>query len=242
MTDSTIELIRLLGIAGMLGSFTIMVTDWIGWTRPMSSAGLSFDMTGVDNRFASYHATGGIGVSHGRRYWASVVGGFAMLPCGLGFVTIYVGLLPAGPGWAFLTAGLLGGIMAYGVISHTLFGAFNDLNFTREAIADDTPERQAVNDFYGKLLAYWSPFTLGLLLMQAIGSFLFSYLVLTGQSIFPTWMGLLNHFLLSQLCLWSKAFMPFAVSRWLGPPHMHLLTTLPLLALATYYTWHGLPA
>ena len=239
MNPDTIEIVRGLGVLGILGSFTIMVTDWVGWTRPMSTAGKAYDMTGVDSRWRNFHASGGMGISQPRRYWSCIVGGFAMLPCGLGFVTIYVGLLPAGAIGAAFVACTLGGIMAYGVIAHTMYGVFNDLNDSREQIEDGTPERAVINHLYAATLGYWVPFGLGLVAIQAVGSFVFSYIVLTQNTAFPAWMGFINHFLLSQICMQSKHFLPFSMSRWLGPPHMHLLTTLPLLVLGTYYTWNG---
>ncbi|MEM1113904.1 MAG: DUF6796 family protein [Pseudomonadota bacterium] len=239
MSEGAIEVVRILGVLGVLGSFTIMVTDWIGWTRPLSSAGKRHDMSTVDHWFRGFPEDRGHGISHLRRYWASVIGGLAMLPCGLGFVTIYLGLIPAGHGWALLTAGCLGGIMVFGTFAHTMCGIVDDLSDTREETAVGSAERARVDAFYAKLLAYMAAFMPGLVVLQVLGSMLFSYFVFTGQTVFPAWVGLINHFILSQLCMATKRFAPLSVWRWIAPPHMHLLTSLPLLIAGSYYTWNG---
>lgn len=237
--NATIEVFRILGLLGVLGSFTIMITDWVGFTRPMSAAHERIDTSTVEHRFRAFHAVTGVGVPRWRTYWASIIGGLAMLPCGLGFATVYLALSPAGQIEALIVSGLLGGIMVFGVLSHTLFGVFADLNIAREATDPGSPARKAADLFYARLLDYWLWFTLPILAMQAAGSLWFSYLVFTDQTALPVWMGLLNHFLLSQLFMNTRYYLPFAFARWLGPPHMHLPTTLPLLVLATLYIWNG---
>ncbi|MEM1111236.1 MAG: DUF6796 family protein [Pseudomonadota bacterium] len=242
MTPETALFVCALGVLGVLGSATVMITDWIGWTRPLSAEGKAFDMSGVEGAWVSYLETSGVGISRQRRYWASIVGGLALLPCSLGFVTVFVGLLPAGIWWAGITALLLGGMMVYGVVSHTLFGVLNEINHARDKLPAQGEQREVVNDFFSTALAIWTPFPTAVLAMQFLGSCLFSYLVFIGESIFPVWMCLVNHFVLGLVLALSKRYTPFSVYRWLMPPSMHMLNTVPLLSLCTYYVWSSFVA
>ena len=234
-----LDVIRLLGVLGVAGSFTIMITDWVGFMRPVRVAGKSYDVSSVPHRLASFHGVTGFGVSRSRTFWASIIGGLAMLPCGFGIVPLYFALAPAGTWLALAAVLMLAPVFVYGVISHTLYGLFADLNHARLATRADTEERSAIDLFFAQQLDYWAWFTFTILTLQALSSFVYSYIVFSGQTHLPEWMGFLNHFLLSQLFYSTKYFMPYSLARWLVAAHMHLPSTLPLLLMTTIYLWNG---
>lgn len=238
MPEMETLIVRTFAVLGILGSATIMISDWLGWTRPMSAMGERVALDGIKAPLKSAFGGGGIGISDKRRYIASIVGGLAMFPCALGFATVFVGLAPANLFFAAIVAILLTGTMFYGVIAHAMMGFINELTQVRTNWDKQAYGYEEISHLVERAIKYWAPFAFALLLVcWLVGSIGFSVMVLTQDTAFPWWMGFANLFLLSEAARFANNYLPNSVSRWVGPAHMHICSTLPFFLLTTYFVW-----
>lgn len=233
-------LVRTCGILGMFGSVTIMLTDWVGWTKKREDEHLRHDPDGLDlSPLAQKIFIGSRGISAGRRRWSAIIGAIAMFPTALGFVPTFYLLQPAGILLAFSVSALLAGSLMGGTMGHAGMGMINLMFDEVSALSRPSLAFTALSKAINQAIRVYLPITLiSVLVLMASGSFLFSYTVFFELTHYPLWMGFLNVFLI-MMFFQSRILLPYSIARWAAPACVHLFAMLPFITLSTLFAWEG---
>jgi hypothetical protein len=239
MQDDLLFIVRLCGVLACLGSLTVLVADIVAWRWSPAKRAHRQDLSALRAPLAGLIADAGMACTEVERYWACVIGAYAMWFCALGAVPIYVLLSPAGVWPAAFVAVFWVGSWHCAVMAHGAMGLCNELARDYDAAPAGGDLKSTLRPLAERAIRYWAPFGIGSQVTLALSSFAFTAVVLGGATRLPTWAAAANVFVLSTtVLLLGPKLLPRAVARWFVPPHIHLPATLPFLLLCTAYAWH----
>ena len=239
MSQAEIEIIRVLGCIGALGSFLIMVSDWIGWTKRVEDKALAYDGTGIGlSRFAEQIFLNQRGISAKRRYFGGVMGIICMPLWLCGLAPVYIALSPAGVGSAAAVIALMAVFFGWGHIGHGNMALINEMLDTTIGLDRSSKAFEVVAKNIRRATQYWTVTALFPLVCFLIGSLLMSFLMLTQETLYPAGLAFFNLFLVV-VFFRRRLFLPNSISRWTGPACVHLFAFFPFIVFSTALTWNG---
>jgi hypothetical protein len=212
------EIVRILGLAGIVGVFITIVSDMVLLGRPVSAS--EFFKLGTSSMTDIAH-------------WRIIAGTFAgvfVLPFQIaGLISLYHGLRPSGRVLPVIVLLMDAHALIMGVAFHAsyvfiaggwkLFDAAGKGNMDVFGLISDF-------DFYWKLMV-------AIMFTELIASsVLFILLVLKGRTLYPKWMAILSPFCVTALMFLVIAVIPSPVGGFVGPAVLNL-STLIFFVLST---------
>ncbi len=240
MSETEIEIIRVLGCLGALGSFAIMVADWIGWTPRTEDRDLSYDGTGLDippvAEAVFLNQRGRI--SDQRRFYGGVVGVVGMPFWLLGLAPIFLALSPAGIVPATIAVVLLSLFVGIGPFGHGGMVLINELHEAAIPLDRSSKDFPIMARAIRRATNMYMPIMAFAAIAFALGSFLVSYLIWTADTAYPKFLAVYNLFIVFAITR-RRLLLPYSISRWTGPACVHIFAFLPFIVVSTILVWNG---
>ena len=151
-------------------------------------------------------------LSHPRMMWGALIGVFATPLMLIGFWQVYQGLGGADDWVVLTTVGLFGTASIIGAFVHGSFFYLGEYIQALNTVQTESQEVVArmIERHKKVLIITYAP----LLFFIAIASILFSYLVLTGNTVFPGWMAGINPLTMTIAWMLVKRILPQIIRDW----------------------------
>ncbi len=177
----------------------------------------------------------------GMPFWRIKVGnllGLCLIPLvALGFLPLFYALEPIGFFPALITTGLLGYVFILGPGGHTFYAYNGSVYRVREGLAKNSPEAKALDSVMQEHEKILTPLKKMILPIFLIGSLVYSIVVLTGMALLPTWMAIINPFLLSTIAGFAHRWAPTKIAGYIQAAGMYA-GVIPLQVLTLLFMWN----
>lgn len=210
MTDKLLKekMILVSGLVGIAAAILTIISDIILLGRPNTA--ISFFRLGTECM---------AGLPHWRITIGTFLGVFALPLQIAGIVPLYFGLLPAGKKLAVVFLGSASYAMIMGVAFHTSYAYIGS---GWKMLHETEIDNLNVQNLMLKFGSYWMTIIVSVFAMLLIASVCCVILLLSGKTLFPKWMALINPICVFAAMFPLIAFIPAPIGGYISPTYLNL--------------------